>query len=57
MPDTTTTTERLPAGTKEAQVEDEQRMRLRVNAVTSTYHGSEAEGWVLTTTWEKIEEA
>ena len=57
MPETTTTTEQLPAGTKEALVEEEQRMRLRANAIDSAYRGSEADGWVLITTWEKIDEA
>ena len=53
MPETTTTTERFPAGTKETRLEEEQRMRIRADAVVSTYQGSEAEGWVLTATWEK----
>ena len=54
MPSTTKTVEKFPPGTKEAQIKKEQQLRMMAGAITSTYEGSEADGWTLTTTWNLI---
>ena len=41
--------ENFPPGTTEAQMEGEQKIRMKAGAVSSSYEGSEAEGWTLTT--------
>ena len=56
MAKTTTDTDKFPAGTKEERVKNEQQSSLDAGAVKSSYSGSEAEGWVLKTTWNVIGE-
>ncbi|MCH8347225.1 MAG: hypothetical protein IH901_01820 [Proteobacteria bacterium] len=49
MPKTTKIVEKFPPKTTEAQIKKEQQLRMKAGAVSSTYEGSEAEGWTLTT--------
>ncbi len=51
MPSTIDTSEQFPAGTTKAQMDKEVELRLKAGAITSTYTGSQAQGWTLTTTW------
>ena len=56
MPSTIVTTEQFPPGTTPSQMDEEVRLRLKAQAITSTYKGSQEEGWTLTTTWNVIGE-
>jgi hypothetical protein len=56
MPATFTQVEEFPAGTPEAIVKEEQRLRITAGAITSEYDGSQSEGWKLTTTWNVLGE-
>ena len=56
MPATFTQVEEFPAGTEEARVKEEQRLRIKAGAISSEYEGSESEGWKLTTTWNVLGE-
>lgn len=56
MTATITTTENFPAGITTAQMEAEKALRLKAGAITATITGTEAQGWVLTTTWNVLGE-
>ena len=56
MPSTINTLEEFPSGTTEEQMDGEVSLRLKAGAISSTYKGSESEGWTLTTTWNVIGE-
>lgn len=50
----TETTEHFPAGTTEAQMQKEVKLKTTAGALSSEYSGSEENGWTLTTRWEKL---
>ena len=52
----TTKTEKFPLGTTKEKMNEEVALRLKAGAITSTYEGSESEGWTLTTTWSVLGE-
>ena len=56
MSATVNTSEKFPAGTTEEQMGSEVELRLKAGAISSTYTGSESDGWTLTTTWNVIGE-
>ena len=56
MPATTDTTEQIPAGIKEGEMDNLVTLRLQAGAITSTYTGSKSAGWTLTTTWNVIDQ-
>lgn len=56
MPATFQTVETFKKGTKEKQIKEEQRLRIKAGAISSDYTGKEADGWTLTTTWNVIGE-
>ena len=56
MPATIETYEKFPRGIAEPRIKEEQRLRLKAGAITSTYRGTERTGWTLTTVWNLIGE-
>ena len=50
------TVEKFPSGTTKARMEKEVELRLKAQAISSTYTGSKSKGWTLTTTWNVIGE-
>jgi hypothetical protein len=56
MPATIETYEKFPRGIAEPRLQEEQRLRLKAGAITSTYRGAERTGWTLTTVWNIIGE-
>lgn len=56
MPSTVSTTEVFAAGTPEASVAEERRLRLKAGAITSSYEGDAVSGWTLTTVWNVLGE-
>ena len=56
MPSTVVTVEVFPPRTSTHEMDREVELRIKAGAITSSYSGSESEGWRLTTTWNVIGE-
>ena len=54
MPATIDTKEQFQPGTTKGQMDTEVKLRIQAGAISSSYTGSESDGWTLTTTWNVI---
>lgn len=54
MSSTMECSESFPKGTSREQMERERNLKIEAGAISSTYTGSESDGWTLTTVWWKV---
>ncbi len=56
MAGTFKTVEKFEAGISKDRMDKEVQLRLKAGAIKSSYTGSEADGWTLTTEWNVLGE-